>query len=32
VTIDAFVTRRLQDALRRRRAELLVAPRAQADA
>ena len=32
VTIDALVTRRLQEALRRRRAGLLVAPGAGADA
>jgi rhamnose transport system permease protein len=32
VTIDALVTKRLQEALRRRRAGLLVAPGAQADA
>jgi rhamnose transport system permease protein len=32
VTIDALVTKRLQEALRRRRAELLVAPRARAEA
>jgi rhamnose transport system permease protein len=31
VTIDALVTKRLQEALRRRRAELLAAPRAQAE-